>query len=82
MEHTSKVMHPEDGQISRRNIMVSAASGVFTATCLNSFLTVSGGSAGASSFQAYQVEPDSGAELNPTLIELSVSAFVQGFGWQ
>lgn len=74
VESSAKDRPPVDGQISRRNVMAAAASGVLTASSLSSF--VSRGSAGASSFKAYQVEPDSGAELNPTLIELSVSLFV------
>jgi hypothetical protein len=76
IESSDRVMIPANGPISRRNVVAAAASGVLTASSLNSF--VSGVSVGASTFKAYQVEPDSGAELNPTLIELSVSVFVYG----
>lgn len=72
LESSSKFVNPENGQISRRNIIVATTSGTLTAANLN---FVGGSSAGASTFKAYQVEPDPGASLNPTLLDLSVSFF-------
>lgn len=78
---TQKPLHQQNSS-SRRNVLISIATGVTTSPPLikNSILLPSdtfianAATTPTIAFRAYQVQPDSGEKLNPTLTTLTVRA--------
>jgi hypothetical protein len=65
---------------SRRNMLLSITSGVASLASIDSAIVhnlpshrTANAATGSKSLRAYHVQPDSGAKLNPTLEELTVS---------
>lgn len=62
---------------SRRNVLCSIAAGVSTtvlADCSRQNANAATSTTAPKTFRAYQVQPDSGEKLNPTLITLTVTS--------
>jgi hypothetical protein len=74
---TQKSQHQRTS-ISRRNVLVSIATGVTTSLpLLNNYfdsIVANAATTPTAAFRAYQVQPDSGEKLNPTLATLTVRA--------
>lgn len=79
-EEISKNHHDQQDQrqsSSRRGVLRSIAAGVATAVPVASYSTHIPNAAASTpvskAFRAYQVQPDSGEKLNPTLLSLTVT---------